>query len=214
MKTIAITGLKGGVGKTTICLQIAFSAHSRGRSTLIADLDPLTTAARIAGARDVFGPIPQTSNAAKLYNLQMKAAKGGCDYLLVDTPANDKETLAATMALCDFALVVMRPTHIDLEAAVHTAMAARQLRRPAFGLINQAPATKGGRELPAVARAKRAVAAMGLTLIEPVIRYRQAYQTSLSHSQGVEEAMNSPGAAEEMAALFDSLEALSGRGGR
>jgi cellulose biosynthesis protein BcsQ len=40
MKIVAVTNIKGGVGKTTTAVNLAFLCASRGRTTLLWDLDP------------------------------------------------------------------------------------------------------------------------------------------------------------------------------
>src|SRR5476651_2066672 len=40
MKIVAVTNIKGGVGKTTTAVNLAFLSAARGRATLLWDLDP------------------------------------------------------------------------------------------------------------------------------------------------------------------------------
>src|SRR6185437_2097487 len=47
MKIVAVTNIKGGVGKTTTAVNLAYLCASRGRNTLLWDLDPQGAASHI-----------------------------------------------------------------------------------------------------------------------------------------------------------------------
>ena len=66
MKTVAIIGQKGGVGKTTAAIEIGFAAHQACFVTAIVDLDPQGTAANWAGRRKAEGPSVIGSHASRL----------------------------------------------------------------------------------------------------------------------------------------------------
>ncbi|MEM9992424.1 MAG: ParA family protein, partial [Bacteroidota bacterium] len=59
MKTFALYNLKGGVGKTTSCINLAYLAASEGHRVLVWDIDPQ------GGATYMFGHTPKYSNKAE-----------------------------------------------------------------------------------------------------------------------------------------------------
>lgn len=63
---IAIGNHKGGVGKTTITVQLAAGLAEHGRSVLVVDMDPQANASRRLGFRfDSSNPVPTISEAIK-----------------------------------------------------------------------------------------------------------------------------------------------------
>ncbi|HKT54402.1 MAG TPA: ParA family protein [Caulobacteraceae bacterium] len=206
MRTIAVIARKGGSGKTTIAYHIAIAAERRGWKAVIADSDPQRSAIIARQARaDLLGPEVTATAGAKLYPLQMSAVRDGAEVLLIDTPAALHEEIVNAVALCDFCLLIVRPTFLDLAAAVHTLQLVRPLRKPMLAVIKQAPPSRAGVEAPVVTKAFRALAAMQVAVAPPVIRSRQVYQTAMERGRSAEE-MDDDIAAKEIADLWAFIE--------
>ncbi|HEY5070733.1 MAG TPA: AAA family ATPase [Caulobacteraceae bacterium] len=202
MRTIAAIACKGGSGKTTIATHLAIGAHLRGRKTLLADTDPQGSSAEVLRARRGGGPACVACGAAGLLNVQVAAVQTRCEVLIIDTPAGAEEELGHALALCDLSLLILRPTFLDLAAAVRTAQIVRRLRKPALIVLNQAPVARAGVQPPSVVRALRALQLMRLPVAPVIIRSRQAYQTALESGRSVEEMAAEPVAAREAEEFF------------
>jgi chromosome partitioning protein len=206
MRTIAVIARKGGSGKTTVAYQIAVAADRRGWKAVIADSDPQRSAITAMQARgELLGPQVTATTGAKLYPLQMAAVRDGAEVLLIDTPAAIHEEIVNAVALCDFCLLIVRPTFLDLAAAVHTLQLVRPLRKPMLAVVNQAPPARAGAEAPAVTKAFRALAAMQVAVVPTVVRSRAIYQTAMERGRSAEE-MDDEIAAQEIADLWGFIE--------
>lgn len=205
MRTIAVIARKGGSGKTTVATHLALAAHLRGFKTLVADTDPQRSALEVLKGRHGAGPARTDSTGPKLFALQMGSVRDATDLMVIDTAAGAVEDVANAIVLADLSLLVLRPTFLDLAAAVHTVETVRRLRKPAMIVVNQAPHPRGGVEAPAVKRALQALALMRLPVVPAVLRSRAVYQTILETGRSAEEGED-PAAAEEVAQLWGFIE--------
>jgi len=198
MRSVAVIGRKGGSGKTTIAIHLAIGLHLRGRTTILADTDPQHSSIEVLKARRDAGPEAVASSGAKLFALKTAATRSGVDALVIDTPAVLEEEVVHAVVLSDLAVLVVRPTFLDLAAAVRTSDIVRRLRKPALVVLNQAPAARGAVEPPAVKRSREALQFLKLPVAPVVVRARAAYQTLLETGQSAEESPLDPIAAQEM----------------
>ncbi len=205
MRTIAVIARKGGSGKTTVATHLALAAHLRGFKTLLADTDPQRSSIEVLKARRGPGPQRADTTGPKLFALQVAAVRAGTEAMVIDTAAGAEEDLASAIVLADLSLLVLRPTFLDLAAAVHTVDVIRQLRKPAMIVVNQAPHTREGAESPAVKRALQALRVMRLPVVPTIIRSRAIYQSALESGRSAEE-MNDGSAAAEIGAFWAFIE--------
>jgi chromosome partitioning protein len=203
MRTIAVIGRKGGCGKTTLAVHLAIGLHLRGCDTVLADTDPQRSVTDVFKGRREPGPLVVPSTAPKLFALQLALSRGPHDAMVIDTPAVLEEDVAQAVVLADLALLVVRPTFLDLAAAVRTSDIIRRLRKPGLVVLNQAPPARGSTEAPAVTRAVEALKLLKLPVAPTIIRTRAAYQTVVESGQSTEELLGEPLSAKEMRAFCD-----------
>jgi chromosome partitioning protein len=206
MRTIAVIARKGGSGKTTVAAHLALAAHLRGRETLVADTDAQRSATQVLKGRKNAGPAWAETSGAKLFALQLASQRAGTDLMVIDTPAVAEEEIGSAIVVADLSLLVIRPTFLDLAAALQTAEIIRRLRKPALIVLNQAPVQRAGVEPPAVKKALEALLLMRLPVIPTILRARAAYQTALETGRSVEELEPPTEAASEVAELWSFVE--------
>jgi chromosome partitioning protein len=214
MRTIAVIARKGGSGKSTLALHLAIAAHLRGRRVLLADTDSQRSASQVLKGRRGEGPGLAETSGPKLFALQLASVKAGVDLMVVDTPAAVEEEIAHAIVASDLCLLVVRPTFIDLAAAVQTAEIVRRLRKPTLAVINQAPSPRAGVESPTVRRSLEALRLMRLAGLPTALRARMSYQSALEAGRSVEEVDPASEAALELAEFWSFVETfVFGRGG-
>lgn len=201
MQTIALVARKGGSGKTTLAVHLALAAHLRGQHVLLADLDPQRSSIEALQARSGSSPERRPVIASKLYALQMSAVRQGADVMIVDTAAGVSEDAATAIVLADLCVVVVRPTYLDLAAAIETVAIIRRLKKPVLLVVNQAPPTRDGVEPPSVRRALKALAVLGQPIAPVIVRARVVFQSALETGRSAEET-DQKAAAGEIAELW------------
>jgi chromosome partitioning protein len=201
MRTIAVVARKGGAGKTTLAVHLALAGHLRGLRTTLADADPQRSASEALKVRAAPGPKRVETAGQKLFALQENARRAEHDLLVIDTPCAPEQEVVAAMTVADLVLIVVRPTFLDIAAAISVIDAARRLGRPAQVVLNQAFSARAGREPSSVQKALEALRFTGMPVCPQVIRSRALMQTCVASGRSAEEYGPSP-AEQDIAALW------------
>lgn len=206
LKTLAVIALKGGSGKTTVATHLALAAHLRGLDTLVVDIDPQLSARDILGAREVPGPACVSCSGRNVLAAQFGALSQRRDLLIVDTAAGAVEEVGEAIVVADYAVLVVRPTLIDLSGLARSLTIVRKLGKAYTVVINQAPVPRGAVEAPLVKRAMKGLDYMQVPVAPVILRARSIYQTALERGRSAEETPDRA-AAREIAALWDHVHA-------
>jgi hypothetical protein len=174
-------------------------------------LDLVHVVANVQRARAAAATVgrPQSGGDARgptMRTIAVIALKGGSGKTTVATHI----ALAAYLrglktVVADYSLLVVRPTLMDIAAAVRTVDIIRRLRKPAMIVVNQAPVARDGVEPPSVKRALKALEVMRLPVVPTLLRSRAIYQSSLETGKSAEECYD-VNAAREIAALWTFIE--------
>ena len=109
MLTITLANQKGGVGKSSLALNIASGLQNAGLTVSLSELDVQETLARFAANH----PIPLVSPDTDLAGLDT-------DYLIIDTPPYLTSRLRDILPFTDIVLIPIRPGIADVQALTDT----------------------------------------------------------------------------------------------
>lgn len=137
MTIIAVAGTKGGIGKTTLAVQVATAAAIAGRRVWLIDGDAQGSAIASATARADRQDLPQVAaswhpDGAQL-RAQVRQQGGAYDVTVIDAGGRDNSALRAALMLADTVIVPVRPRSYDVWALADMAT-----------LIDQAQAQRDG----------------------------------------------------------------------
>jgi chromosome partitioning protein len=201
MKTVAIVSGKGGVGKTTLALNLAIAAELRGCTTVVIDMDPQASAGVFADIRE--NPRPAIINIpAPRLSLTLQAAeREGAAYAFVDSPPRSGGDALTAAGAADLVLIPTRLSLFDLKAIEISGNAAKLAGKPAVVVFNAVPP----RAIRQIEDATKAVALHGLAASPIVISQRAAFSRSVLAGLSVLEYEPEGQAAAEIWRLFEWL---------
>ena len=141
MKRLLFSAGKGGVGKTTLCRNLAAAASHSGLKVVTADLDPQATLTIWSRRR------PRTVPAIPHFKVAWSEADAllddgeleGFDALFIDTPPSiETQPVAfhALLAKADLIVVPTRATFDDAESVAPFLKHLREGQRPAVAVLN------------------------------------------------------------------------------
>ncbi|MDX2377783.1 ParA family protein [Microbacterium sp. LRZ72] len=119
LRIVAVVNQKGGVGKTTVAIQLA-ATLSRRRRVLVVDVDPQQSSVWWAGNARSALPFDFAGRPNVLVRLRELHAT--YDVVLVDTPGSleDTKPLETVLDEVDFAVVPLTPEPLAVEPTIRT----------------------------------------------------------------------------------------------
>lgn len=210
---IAIGNTKGGVGKTTLAVQIAIARALAGRDVWLIDGDRQGTATAAIAARAEAGRQPGIACAqypdGPTLRAQVQQQAGKWDDIIIDVGGRDSTALRAALVLADVLLVPFAPRSYDVWALDDMAGLVDEARSvrdglKAYAVMNQADP---GEHSTDNADAAAAVAEVSQFIYLPTpIRRRKAFSNASGAGLAVSElSPKDAKAAAEVAALVGAV---------
>lgn len=121
MRVVAVANQKGGVGKTTVAMQLG-AALSRRFRVLVVDVDrQQSTVWWAENARDRL-PFDFAGSASPKLLVRLRELRAEYDFVLVDTPGNLEDTpvLETVLDASDYVVVPLTPEPLAVEPTMRT----------------------------------------------------------------------------------------------
>lgn len=205
MSVIALVGNKGGVGKSTLCINLA-SALAERDATIVLDADPQQSSHNwhaIADGTSAFPVISASEDAAKVAVDFAESAR----YVIIDCPPSvqSKQTTDA-LSRADLALIPIQPSPLDLWASVQIETEVGRAREAnpdlsALLVINQLePRTRLSQVM------RDALAEFSLPVAQSAICRRMIYRQAVMQGKSVlDVGRQGAAAADEVRQLVDEM---------
>ncbi len=143
LRIITIVSNKGGVGKTTLSVNLAVAAEMTGLKTAILDLDPQSSSELWKDVRGKANPTVHGVKWGRLKEAINAAEADGYDLIIIDTPPKIEEAITPAAKAADFCLIPVVPSAPDLQAIGATMALFDRINKQAAVVLNSCPTSDG-----------------------------------------------------------------------
>jgi len=201
---ISLVNQKGGVGKTTIAINLASYLSEKGHRVLLVDGDPQGSVLQWQSISDDHPfEVKHAPSASVLSNRKALSKKN--DHVIIDAPPAMGEITRAILAVSDLAVVPITPSPLDIWSSKETISlfpeAKKRNRRITEKLLicRKIVGTRVGRE------AREALETYGMDMFDAEISQRVAFVEAMISGRSVLEYAPLSEAAKEIRRLGDEI---------
>ena len=150
---IGVLSQKGGVGKTTLSLNIASHYAGQGQKVLLVDADPQGSALAWSSARDLPPLFPVVGMAKPSLHRDLPAIAADYDVTIIDGAPRVNDLGRAAILASDLVLIPVQPSPFDVWAAddtvqlVQEAQQFKEALKAAFAINRKIVNTAIGRDV-------------------------------------------------------------------
>jgi chromosome partitioning protein len=207
---LAVGNIKGGVGKTTLAVNLAIVRAAAGRDVLLVDGDEQRTALTFTDLRtDQLGQPGYTAVSLQgaALRTQIRQLANKYDDIVIDVGGRDTGSLRAALTIAETLLIPVQPRSFDIWAVEQMADLVNEAREvndnlQAFIILNAADAQGKDNEDAAAALKEMS----GLTFLPGMIGRRKSFPNAAAAGRAVtEHTPKDAKAIEELTSLVATL---------
>lgn len=127
---IIIGSEKGGVGKTTLAVNLCAMLATQGKDVILVDADRQASAANWASDRSENSELPKVHCMQKYDNLRasLKDLATRYEYVIVDPSGRDSKELRSGIAVADILIMPVCPSQFDLDTVPNMAVIVSEIK--------------------------------------------------------------------------------------
>lgn len=206
MKVISVLNQKGGVGKTTLSINLAAAFKANGHTVLLVDADPQGSSLDWAAAREPNEPLFSVVSCPKPTIHKTVADIGsGKDFVIIDGAPRVTDLARSCIMASDLVLIPIQPSPYDIWASqeivnlIQEAGTFKPSLQAAFVINRKIPNTAIGRDV------EGALADFQFPVIETTIGQRVIFAESAAVGMSVLEQDSKSQAAKEIRDLTQNV---------
>ena len=205
MKVISVLNQKGGVGKTTLSINLAAALKSAGHSVLLVDADPQGSSMDWAAAREAEPLFSVVSYAKPTIHKTVADIGSGKDFVIIDGAPRVTDLARSCIMASDIVLIPVQPSPYDIWASqeivglIQEAGVFKPELQAAFIINRKIPNTAIGRDV------KGALTEFDLPVLETTIGQRVIFAESAASGISVMEQDAKSQAAMEITMLAQDI---------